>query len=179
MSETVLLISETDKQSSGFHGAGRGGVPPSTEPRCSRVQEVLTVAPAVKNQDKSTKDCGWFPWGLIHTPTLLLVEDEFDAGQLKYTFSAKKPTDWLLARESLQLLELTPSWHGAQHPPDVDRDRIGSVEIQPGHGHLCQVVPKTACQECVPIKESCMALSCFLLASCIERHKWQGRDFPS
>lgn len=63
----------------------------------------------MKNQDESAKDCGWFPQGLVHTTTLLLVEDDFDAGQLKYTFSSKKPMDWLLARESLQLLELKPS----------------------------------------------------------------------
>lgn len=79
----------------------------------------------MKNQDESAKDCGWFPQGLVHTTTLLLVEDDFDAGQLKYTFSSKKPMDWILARESLQLLELKPSWPRAQHPPDVDRDRIG------------------------------------------------------
>ena len=42
MSEIVLLITETDKQPAGSHGAGRGGVLPSTEPRCNGVQEVLT-----------------------------------------------------------------------------------------------------------------------------------------
>lgn len=42
MSEIVLLITETDKQSSGFRGAERDGVLPIAEPRCSNVQEVLT-----------------------------------------------------------------------------------------------------------------------------------------
>lgn len=63
----------------------------------------------MKNQDKSSQDCGWFPTGLVHTTTWLLVEDEFHEGQLKYIFSAKKPMDRLLTRKSLQLLELRPS----------------------------------------------------------------------
>lgn len=86
MSEIVLLITETDKQSSGLRGAGRAGVLPKIEPRCSSVQEVLTGNPCCERQDKSTKGCDWFPRGLVHTVTLLLVDDEFDAGQLKYTF---------------------------------------------------------------------------------------------
>lgn len=45
MSEIVLLITETNKQSSGFHGTGKGGVLPITKPMCSSVQKVVTGNP--------------------------------------------------------------------------------------------------------------------------------------
>lgn len=60
MLEIVLLITEIDKQPAGSHGAGRGGVLPSTEPRCNGVQEVLTGNPSCEEPaTKSTKDYGF------------------------------------------------------------------------------------------------------------------------
>lgn len=91
MSEIVLLITETDKQSSGFQGAGRGGVLLSTEPRCNSVQEVLTGSTRCEETGQVYQGL----WLVSQRPHSYhhMVEDEFDAGQLKYTFSAEKPKD--------------------------------------------------------------------------------------